>query len=379
MPSKAKPIPSLSGYHSLSLLENASPIRILAEMRDGKLSRVQKTDPSTFYLAPQKEPAIRLFEGLKTVLRLVTKVIYLSPILLILKLGTRILGPPFAGYGDYLVPLFVVLVVFFFLLFSLTVLMHLVVGPRAKRKNTQAFQVPSEELFATGVQQIAKGKLPLTSDSALESIAKFGMAESGLRLRGTLEALDDGDHRNLSALVSDHWWPKHNKKAKVCAHFRLFSARPLALVREGAPPVALVFEAPPWLACSYDDSLCTFANEDHCRSVIQHASGAHNLGQQMRKDLAYPHFLAPPNDLHGGPCLLLKVGDEVEVVGLKAAPLDPSSQLGQRAMALHGQHDTDDENAGSPYRQLPDQAPIQLLCTLETPILIRRLKRGVAV
>ena len=279
-----------------------------------------------------------------------TKGIYLSPLLLVLKVGTQFLGPPFSSWGDYLVVVFVFLVLFFFTILPLTVLMHFFVGPRSEREAARELQLPAETDFSRGVYELLQRKLRPTVETELSAWVRGENSSPGLRLRGTLRALDE---QNDPVVLSDHWWLGESQT------LRLFSARSAVLVRPHAAPVILAFEAPCWIANRYRESQSVSAQAT-CQRLVKDAVQA---GKIHRETEAF--------DAETASATTFRVGDEIEVVGATVRRLDSNEDVARRALERSKEDELD--NDGGPYRQEAPPPVLVLVSSPEQPLLLRSL------
>jgi len=292
-----------SDYVGVQLLEPDQGSE-LGSRGDAALREQRLEDTAVCFVA---EPigVLRAFEGVKRVLRVLVRALYLFPALLVVKLalwvaalqGQRQLGT----LGDYLTVAFVLLVVVFFATLSLLVLLHVWVGPRSARGRHRVprFELPTAEARGRSRALAVAPEPRILKDPGGEplDLERFVLGAK-IRVRGELLAIDGS--ASGGPLLRESWLAEEGRAA------RLVRARSFAVVATGQPTVGVQIDAAPWLllegAGEVEAGAVAVAEHDALDAFVRPS------GSSLRELLA-----APTREL--------SAGQQVEVIGVVAERL----------------------------------------------------------
>jgi len=167
--------------------------------------------------------ALVVYRVVVAVLRVLVRALYLFPLLLVAKISLWATG---SWYGDLLTVGFVCLVVAFFTVFALTMLMHVIVGPRSKRGNRTSF------VFAP----------PRPRD--VSRIASRLAPDAPTRIIGVLDA---GLEPGAPVLVEE--WSERDGGVE-----RSFEGQSFVVLAEGGSPTVVELAAAPVLIAAYEEA-----------------------------------------------------------------------------------------------------------------------------
>ena len=244
--------------------------------------------------------AARLLRGLKRVIRLFVKVLYLFPLLLVAKLVLFLMGN---WVGDLITVAFVVLVVLFFSLFSLFFLLYAIAGPPSRRILLPRLRLP-EEGDLDGAASLAGYKTPeMTTTHALAEHCEPDAEEwESIRVRGRVVGTTDQTPGDV--VLRDCWLEQDGRVA------RMMAGNSFAVIREGFPPVVVGLEGAIHLVVAGPYEVAGVGELDlkHLAKYEQWLQG------RSSNELSVPN-------LAGGQCCTLTVGQEVELVGGHYGPI----------------------------------------------------------
>ena len=168
-----------------------------------------------------------LFEGVKTLLRIASRAVYVFPALALVKLVWR-------GEGSDLITLvFVFVVVAFFSLLALFLALFPIVGPRSSRSRQRRFAPPAtldDAAARLGLDAPVSG-LPVALGGTLEGAPP-------LRLRGTLRRLDPRGAAPGRDLLCDTWG-SDLKRVVEGVHFTLAVGDVPIVIELGTSPLCV--------------------------------------------------------------------------------------------------------------------------------------------
>jgi hypothetical protein len=283
---------------------------------------------------------VRVFNGVKRLVRALVVLVYLFPALLVLKVGLLIAGSPLS---DLITFGFVLLVVATFGGLALLAALFIFVGPQSKRaeRSRVVLALPSQGDLARTVHKLGVELPAPTPPADLERLAHAGEGDARplLRLRGKL-VLDDGaaDRR----VLVDGWLAEPSPR-------RVFGGRAFAVVAEGQPVVVVELAAAPVVVADY-------------REVALPAIAPPEL--DASRALALPEPSSQPV-----PSCVLSVGDEVELVvsRWRSAALAELTVSGKE-FELRRERDV-----RAPYRAAESERVIVAECALDAPVVVRPL------
>lgn len=296
--------------------------------------------------------AARAFAWIAGLTRAVALLFWLFPLLLIPKIVLWALD---SRLGDWITVAFVALAVLLFALISLLVLLHAVVGPRSRRRRELALDEapPSIDDALAWLKRAAPA--PTTAAELRQRLTK--QLDAPLRLRGRL-----GGARAATREGAVLWRDSFRAALPLA---RLTRAHGFVLWPEGGqsdedplPPLLVELPEPPIVLTRYG------AAPDHHdpalgeRFVADYDGWIPGLERQGQ----------PLDQLFAGPTCVLRDGQEVELIawGVEAVEDLAEARLGGRSLKL----DRDQASAG-PYRAAARQRSLRLVCTAQTPLILR--------
>ncbi len=267
--------------------------------------REQRLEDTAVCFVAEPKGVLRAFEGVKRVLRVLVRALYLFPALLVIKLGlwvAALQGQRQLGtLGDYLTVAFVVLVVVLFATLSLLVLLHVWVGPRSTRARLQVprFELPGPKALARS-RALALKPEPRALNGPGGEPLELERIELGTKIRvaGELVAIDGG--ASAGPLLRESWLAEEGRAA------RLVRARSFAVVAAGQPTVVVQIDAAPWMLLEGDGAVVV---------------GAAAVAERDALDAFVRRSGVSLRDLIAGPSRQLLAGQQVEVVGVVAERL----------------------------------------------------------
>ncbi len=270
--------------------------------------------------------AALLLQGIKAVIRVMVKVLYLFPVLLVAKLVLLLMDNP---AGDMITVAFVGLVVVFFLVFALLFLVYPLAGPPSRRK-----PVPRLALFEAGdldgaAQRAGYDRVASTSPHRLAELCEPDAVEQEpVRLAGRVVPTAQQDAGD--AVLRDCWLMKGD------VVMRMMAGGSFTVCAEGAPPVVVSLEGAVHLVLAGTFSTSGLGQLDTL-DLGQHEAWLRKQAEMSVVDLAA-----------SARCCSLRVGDEVELLGGRYSPIariNDHSTRGRRLAPLQR-----DRAEGSPYR-----------------------------
>jgi len=304
----------------------------------------------SLYFKQRSRGLLLIFRGLKRLMRLLVKAIYLFPALLVAKV---ILWTLDIQAGDLITLVFVILVVLFFGLLALLGLLFPLVGPRSKRKSNLKFDLEGADLDR-GLAWMKLRRLKPTPAARLRALCstRAPKKQKPIRLRGRLhlctrDTLPDG------LLLSESWVEQDQHIA------RLMAGRLFVLMEPDQPPVVIVAEIGCWLVGRRNHGPVSFELGEQARHRVQ------NWLQRKSGDLI------PLEAFSEGQGLALLPGDEVEVIASRYEAVPDMDTL-----VLHGHKvilPEPDSAADSPYRSMSVQPGLLLRGHPSAPLIIRTL------
>lgn len=270
----------------------------------------------------------RVLQGLKVVIRLMVKVIYLFPVLLVAKLVLLLMDHP---AGDMITLAFVALVVVFFSLFALLFLLYPFVGPPSKRKPVPRLRLHEAGDLDDAAERAGYDRVaPTTSHLLAELCEPDAVEREPVLLRGRVMPTarqEDGD-----AVLRDCWLQKDDTV------MRLLAGGSFTVCAEGAPPVVVSLEG-----CLH----LVLAGEFNTTGLGQ--LDAYELGKQEAWLRDRADGMSVVDLAASGRCCTLRVGDEVELLGGRYSPIPSIEDHTARGRRL-SPRDQDNRPEGSPYR-----------------------------
>ena len=266
----------------------------------------------------------RVYLRLRWLVRVLVKVVYLFPLLLVAKLVLFLLN---SWYGDLITVGFVGLLVLFFSLFAGLFLLYPMVGPPSRRKRNPVLELPGPGDLEQAATLAGYQLMEPTRARQLEGHCEPGAEQwESLRISGRIAGRAGLQHGQV---VLRDCWVQHREQV-----VRLLVGSSFAVVRQGYAPVVVDLQQATQLVLAgrfepgdaTPQGLDAGALEPHQKWLEQHAPGL-----ELSK-------------LQGTRCCLT-VGDEVELIGARYRPVPSMEQLLVRGRSL-----ALDQAGGSPYR-----------------------------
>jgi hypothetical protein len=296
-------------------------------------------------------PLVGLFQGLKRLMRLSAKALYLFPLLLLVK---AFLWAVQKDSGDLITVVFVILVVWFFFLLALFMLLFPFVGPPSKRKSVISFSLPEGK----DLHETAKTlKLPPTSanPSSLWGALPEGdkPIKQAICVRGTIK----GWHPEANPYVLYDAWSQ--TPDGIVRFFRSF---PFVLVGENQPPIVVTFEAAPVILASYRKQDLPFSLDDPLQERLKHLE----VWLSMREPNGLSRIWQEPS-------CVLSLEQEVEIYTSRFSIIPRISEFSIEGKPLRAQEITDPKTG--PYRGTTiDDMGICLCSTPNAPLIIKTIR-----
>lgn len=184
------------------------------------------------YVVERATGAGLVLDGVKRLLRIASRALYVFPVLALVKLAWR--GPG----SDVITIAFVVVVLVFFALLALFLLVFPFAGPRSERRPDRRFAPPR-------TCDVALGRLGITAPAQGLPVALGGAVDGAppLRLRGKLARLDPRGLVSGTPVLADAWTGTSR---------RVLEGVPFAVL-VGNVPAIVELESPPVIAARYAD------------------------------------------------------------------------------------------------------------------------------
>ncbi len=329
-----------SGFTSVALVSTDEAQELFC--RAGGTPADRETPPPALYLRYRLAGAARLFELLKGAIRPLVRLLYIFPLLVLVKLGLRLAGIESA----WITVAFVAVVVLLFALLSLLMLLFPFVGPRSGRDPRPELAIPDSAAARQALEALGQPSLALLDAGQLAALCHPGAPmPPAIRLRGRLSGGPGID----GALLSDRWLLRDDGTA-----VRAFAGRHFAVLAEGQPPVVVELDGAPWLAARYAGRPFALPPGTDSPAFVE-LIAAHDLDHEtLRRD---------------GRGYELHAGEEVELLALGYTLLHDASELiiDGRPSQLAG------AAAKGPYRRAGASPCLLVRCSPTTPIVIRAL------
>lgn len=216
-----------------SVLEvNGAQCRESVTKNGAHTSRFARTP---LFLEGSTSPALRAYGAVTAVLRTLVRVLFLFPILVVVKIVLHLVGSDVVS--DYVTVLFVVLVVALFATFALTLAFIAILGPRSQREAKRKL------VFAMPKPRDASWMISAT------------VPKPDVRVEGRVDAgLEEG-----GVVLDERWGDNAGRLLRFCEGASSFLVRP-----DEGEPVVVELEASPLL----------LAREDHADALVVPGVGA---------------------------------------------------------------------------------------------------------
>lgn len=205
---------------------------------DGALAEARPVALPALYLPPRVSLLGRLFEGQKRLVWLLARLVYMFPVLLVLKLALYAFDWQIGTVlvGDLITLAWVALLLVFFPMLALFVLLFVLAGPKSRRHGARVLAPPSHLSLDEAAKTLGLAAPAPSERAALQALAASEPSENWIhvqapiRVTGTLRRFAAGDE---PLLLRDRWFDLGDRVVRV------LEAEPMVVEPDPSPDGAL--------------------------------------------------------------------------------------------------------------------------------------------